>query len=95
MEGFSFSPLLLKQGIRNALALPIDKILKGAVLRIHWTGNPMLGLCFIPSFPEQPTFSALIVMHFSQRITYNNTGKKQARRGSRVENKVLFHNIPP
>jgi hypothetical protein len=69
--------------------------LKGAVLRIHWTGNPMLGLCFTPSFPEQPIFSVLIDMQFSQRITYNNTGKKQARRGSRVENKVLFHNIPP
>jgi hypothetical protein len=88
VEGFSFSPLLLKQGIRNTLALPIDKIFKGAVLRIHWTGNPMLGLCFTPSFPGQPTFSVL-------RITYNNTGKMQARRGSRVVNKVLFHNIPP
>jgi hypothetical protein len=84
VEGFSFSPLLLKQGIRDTLALPIDKILKGAVLRIHWTGNPILGLCFTPSFPEQPTFSVLIVMHFSQRITYNNTGKNQARRGFQV-----------
>jgi len=32
---------------------------------------------------------------FFTKDTYNNTGKKQARRGSRVENKVLFHNIPP
>jgi hypothetical protein len=84
VEGFSFSPLLLKQGIRNTLALPIDKILKGAVLRIHWTGNPMLGLCFTPSIPEQPTFSVLIVMHFSQRITYNNTGKKASKKGFQV-----------